>query len=708
MNALRLLLLLAVLAVTAGARAKKITPRDSVLLERIYTFRSKYTHGVKGFATNVYTKHLYQTHRRNVTLWAIPSTYAIAKGERSFVSEQYSRLYFRSVSDFDHRRQVYYTTIPHSSRTLPTLTEFITPNLYEVTMYGDHILSPFCKENRMYYRYWSAYIGHGKMRLYFRPRVVSNTQLVTGKAIVDHATGQIEQLEMEGEFDMIRFRTLTMQGESGSRALLPRLCRTSIEFRFAGNHVTSDFTTLYDCPITLPDTLDIEGDRQLIDSIRPVSLSEEEMKVYESFNQREGITDDAAADSLAADSLVADKSYEHLMTHTLDPYTELDTITAEPERRSRDWVKYIGWDLIGSNVIHGLGKSTKKGYVRLSPILSPQYISYSSSKGVSYKMRLRGEYRFSPSTILSMSPYIGYRWKDHEFYFEVPLWLQYSPKHKASWFFNVSKNNQIGNSVVLDDLVQKTGMPIEELSDKQWDYFGDNMLHLSHSMYVVPQLSLSVGLTYHIRKAKHAGRLSELGLTNKYLSLAPSVSVGWRPWPKAPLLTVDYERGIKSKHLNIDYERWEADLSLKHYMSHLQTLNMRIGGGVYTRRTGSYFMDFANFRDNNLPEGWDDDWSGEFQLLDSRLYNESRYYLRGNLSYETPLICGYLMPILGRYVERERFYCNTLNIEHTRLYSEVGYGFTTRFLSIGVFASFRDFKYQEMTTKFTFELFRRW
>ena len=51
-------------------------------------------------------------------------------------------------------------------------------------------------------------------------------------------------------------------------------------------------------------------------------------------------------------------------------------------------------------------------------------------------------------------------------------------------------------------------------------------------------------------------------------------------------------------------------------------------------------MDFANFRDNNLPEGWDDDWSGDFQLLDSRLYNESKYYVRSNITYESPLLAS--------------------------------------------------------------------
>ena len=199
-----------------------------------------------------------------------------------------------------------------------------------------------------------------------------------------------------------------------------------------------------------------------------------------------------------------------------------------------------------------------------------------------------------------------------------------------------------------------------------------------------------------------------MGLSSKHHSMAPALSVSFRPWAKAPMFTIDYERAFKSSYFDVDYERWEADASLKHRLRRLQTLNLRVGGGIYTRRKGNYFMDFANFRDNNLPEGWDDDWSGDFQLLRSHLYNESQYYVRGNVSYESPLLGVSLIPLVGRYVERERVYWNGLGIGHTRMYSEIGYGFTTRFFSVGVFASFLNIEYQQMTAKFTFELFKRW
>ena len=119
-------------------------------------------------------------------------------------------------------------------------------------------------------------------------------------------------------------------------------------------------------------------------------------------------------------------------------------------------------------------------------------------------------------------------------------------------------------------------------------------------------------------------------------------------------------------------------------------------------------MDYSNFRDENIPGGWDDDWSGNFQLLRSRVYNQSKYYIRGNVSFESPLLAASFLPLVGRYVERERIYLSSISLADTRLYSELGYGFTCRYVSLGFFASFFNTRFEEFGTKFTFELFRRW
>ena len=140
----------------------------------------------------------------------------------------------------------------------------------------------------------------------------------------------------------------------------------------------------------------------------------------------------------------------------------------------------------------------------------------------------------------------------------------------------------------------------------------------------------------------------------------------------------------------------------------LRLLNLRSGYGFYTSRHENYFLDYANFCDNNLPEDWDDDWSGDFQLLDSRIYNESDFYLRNNISYESPLLFATWTPYLGKYIEKERIYISSVLVDHTRPYMELGYGFTNRYISVGIFASFMNTQFQKFGISFDFELFRRW
>ena len=122
----------------------------------------------------------------------------------------------------------------------------------------------------------------------------------------------------------------------------------------------------------------------------------------------------------------------------------------------------------------------------------------------------------------------------------------------------------------------------------------------------------------------------------------------------------------------------------------------------------NYFMDYTNFCDNNLPEGWEDHWSGNFQLLDGKVYNESNFYFRQNISYESPLLFATWLPYVGKYIEKERLYFSSVIVQHARPYFELGYGLTNRYVSIGLFASFYNTKFQKAGITFDFELFKRW
>ena len=678
----RLAMLIATIALLASTSASGEN-LDSMVLRRMFGYRQTID-SLPEVSTNVYMKHLYQTHRRNATLWTVPTLYTIAWGKRAFVSEQYGRFYFKPDGDHRYYRQVYYTTIPRQRNTMSILFEYVTPDFYHVTIYGDHILSPFNRENRIFYRYTFSDHTDSTIVIGFRPRFVRNTQLVKGSATVDITTGRLKKVQMEGEFDMLRFRVRCTMGNEGAEVLLPVRSETHVEFKFLGNKVSSHFEAYFGCPTTLPDTLDVRGDRQFIDSLRAVPLSDEERYIY------------------------AANDYNNKPAEKPDTIPA-DTLPKEPERRHHNYLKEIAWDIIGENLLHSIRARTTdgNGYVKLSPILDPQYISYSGSKGFAYKMRLGARYNFTPYTWIETNPYIGYNFKLREFYWDVPFYLYYNKRLNGNLYFAWGSDNRIGNSGVLEEIKQEYG-DLPELQDKKLDLFDDRYVRIFNSIRPLHWLTLETGFVFHHRHALNPQEMASFGKPTTFRSFAPSLGVKLQPWKKGPLLSIDYERGLKGNDVNMTYERWEADLSMLHRMSHLQTLNLRVGGGLYTKRGNNYFMDYTNFRDRNLPEGWDDDWAGNFQLLSSDLYNVSDYYIRGNISYETPLLIAAFTPLLGRYVERERLYWSGLSIADTRFYHELGYGFTCRYASLAFFASFFNTHYEEFGCKFTFELFRRW
>ena len=647
---------------------------DSLLLNKVFAHQNTMENITDTIGINMYSKIYYNTHRRNFGLWLIPSMYAIADGQRQFLAEQYSRVYYtgRNNDPMKPKRQLFYTTIPRQRTIMNTLDAYMRPHIYSPTIFGRQILSPFCRENKRFYKY--TITGRDKQTTYisFKPRFTKNTQLIIGTGIIDNETGLILLMQFEGEYDMVSFQTRLMNNKVGN-VILPQMSHTWTDFKFLGNHITSSFHSVYDSPITLPDTLEIEGDRQVFDTIRPVGLTHEEQAVYDRY-----------------DSLHAPKP---------------DTTAAEQERH--DLLKDIGWNIIGWHLVSSHRAHTENYYVKLSPIFEPQYFSYSHSKGLSYKMKLNIEYYLNKNAQLNMYSNVGYNFKYKQFYFEVPFQWVYDVKRNNYTELEWTHGDRISNSTVVDQLEEEYG-ELEEFKEKDFDMFNDERLHLINSMQLTPQIRMEVGAVYHSRRSVVKEDMQRYGKPWKYRSLAPMIGIKLTPWRKGPVFSIDYERGLKNKWFDQKYERWEADASYMHPLPSTQTLNLRMGYGFYTLRSGNYFMDYTNFRNDNLPGGWDDDWTGDFQLLSRRMYNQSRYYLRSNVSYETPILLSSFIPWLGEYMERERFYLSSLFIQHHKPYQELGYSFTTRFVSLAAFVSFSNITPIEFGTKISLELFRRW
>ena len=649
---------------------------DTLILNRIYEYLKANRSEFKPLVDNVYMKFRYNVEKRNFGLWLIPNTYVLAKDPREYIRETYTKATFTDTHHFDVNAEVVTGTMRGDRIGMKTLLDFMTPNIYNMAFYDGHVLSPFNKWNRHYYHFTQIRLMNGATRLDFRPKLY-NTQLLNGYAVVETETGRILRTVLNGEFDMITFRTEITQSEDEGRELMPAKCNTAATFRFMGNRVSVLFNAFYNCPTNLSDSINSISSREMMDSIRPVPLNRLDKQIYETYDREH-----AVADSIAA----------------------LDTIP----HKTNFWKK-IFWDTIGETLVTPIDAEARNASFRIYPIINPLYADYSPTKGFRYKMKLRTTFRFSDHRYLNIEPTIGYNFKQSQLYFNIPIRMVYNPKRNGYAEIIYGNGNRIYNSTVIEE-INEAHLDTIDFSNTHMDEFRDNYLRLFNNIMIFDWLDIETGIFVHQRKSVVPEMMRQYGVPEEYRSFAPTIGIKLQPWlNKGPLFSFDWEESIKGvNQSNLEYTRWEFDAQWKYKIPGLRVLNMRFGTGLYTSKSTEYFLDFSNFHDENLPEGWNDDWSGNFQLLGGREYNESKYYIRTNVSYESPLLLATWIPYLGKYIEKERFYISGVLLERSRPYYEIGYGFTNRYISAGAFASFRNTKFEEFGVKFDFELFKRW
>lgn len=629
--------------------------------------------------TYTYQRYHMRTLRRNPVLMAVPSMYAVAHGgAREYVGEAYDRVEMTSRYDFRSTRLLERTTIPHGRRTMPTLLRYLTPRLYSERLVDGDILSPFNRRNRKCYRYCLDSVRRDTAYLSFSPRL-RNTMLVSGWAKVSINRGCIYEATIDGEYDMIRFHIVARMGRTGLASLLPERCRLESRFRFLGNDIAMDYEARYGLTVAPMDSIADRADTLELSRVRPWPLSEEEQEV---FRRR-------------------------------FPPSQADSLQPDSTQKKHPRLAQLLWDNVGERLLGRIKSnfgSRDQGYFRINPILNPLYLGYSQRRGLTYKFDVRGNYYFTDNSLIEARLKAGYAFRQHQFYFNIPITYHFDRRREGFLRLEVGNGNRITNGAVAEAVKQQSRDSID------WDrmglsYFRDMTTRLTLNYRLTDWLDAELALVTHRRSAIDRTGFELAGRPTRYISTAPMIELRFRPWgATGPVLSADYERGIKGLlRSNIAYERIELDAQWKRSLRRLSALQLRLGTGFYTSRgKESYFLDYTNFHDNRIPGGWNDDWANNFELLDANWYNASPYYVRANVTYESPFIALSWLPLVGRFVEKERIYINTLSVRRLHPYVEYGYGFTTRLFSIGAFVAQQNGHFDGVGCKFGFELFREW
>lgn len=670
---LRHIILALFIALTALCQKSMAMRSDSLLLERMFNYSSaiskKRTINKK---TYNYNRLVIDVDKRNFTLLAIPTMYAIAKSvNRKFIDESFKQVSNYGTDSVSLQTLIRTTTIPHRSSVMENMQKYLTPKIYHETIIDNYIISPFARINRRLYRYKTDICHQDTAIVTFKP-LRKNTQLVNGWAAIDYYTGRIIECEINGEYDMIDFTLSLTMGDEYRLSLLPTKLTLSSRFSFLGNKINSKYVSYYDVDIPIKDSTNVSL-AEYMKSIRPDTLLHSEQTVIDNYINSKAIND-----------------------------------TTNQKKRSKLW------EMIGNHTLNRIKShfgANDKGYVRVNPLLNPLYLEYSQRRGITYKTDIRASYMFTPKSEISARFNAGYSFKQKKLYTRIPL----------TWYFNkyingfiraeMGNGNHVGNSLLMEHLAATYPEMIEEFQRNNLNDFSNHFQNFDINIDVTPNVTLNGGIKLHQRKATNIKLYKIIGQSYEYHSSAPKLEIQLRPWAtKGPIISADYERGIKGfLKSNIDYERWEFNTEYIYKQNKLQNLHLRFGTGFYTSKDkNGYFLDYENFRDNTLTGGWNDDWTGEFELLKSEIYNQSDYYIRANISYESPLLLCSRIPLAGKYIEMERIHVSTLDVKDIHPYIEAGYGFTTRWFSFGFFASTRQWKFDTIGIKWGLELFRKW
>ena len=651
---------------------------DSTVMNRIFDYASGVTIE-DTIRTNIYVRYMQDIMRKNVTMMCIPSMYYVFRApKRKFIGEEYAEVSFYSNNKTSRKRNKRISTIRKDRTSLPVLLRYITPHIYQTTIIDEDLLSPFVKKNHRFYRYRLLKQFDGTTWVIFKPKI-KNTQTVSGNAVVETSTGKVLSAVINGEFDMVKFSlSITMPSEESP---IPESCFMDAYFQFLGNKIHGSYRAFYGIDVPLSDTLATQRDRAFFDSMRPDSLNEEERILY------------AESDSIRTSRV-----------------TNLDSL--QNASKHGNLVKEILWDAIGEKLINRTKGdfNNHRGTYRISPLLNPLYFGYSNRKGLYYKFSLRGGYQFTNNSNISLRVKAGYSFKQRQFYFTVPLTYVFNERKNGSIKVEVGNGNRIFNSTVVDRLKEESSSEIA-WDEMNLDYFKDMHWSLSFRYDISQQLGVAIGYIFHKRTPVDKISFIDAGKPLRYKSFAPMLEIQYRPrfWPGL-VLTMDYERGLKNvMRSDGEYERWEFDASKICPLACRRSLSFRTGAGLFTSRSkGVYFLDYSNFREDNIRGGWNDDWTGEFELLNRNLYNSSKYYIRGNMTYESPLLFLSRIPLIGSVLEYERIYISGLRVSQIKNYIELGYGFTNRLFSAGAFISLKEWRYQSFGLKIGFELFDKW
>lgn len=718
----RFTILILICMASSTCLASTSTDLDS-LLQNIYNSSPVYKDTIEEYRAQLYVRAFLDIKKKNIIFRHIPHLLKTEKNVNQYLLETFSDIHYTYPNIYDQKIRNISSTLRNQNN-IPGISEYLHANIYAPYMVNNKLLSPLvATSNRhYYYRLDSICITASGKVLYhisFEPKY-KNQQLVSGHCIVDAKNWVVRDFYFEGQSDLLHFKCHIEMGKEGSiEEFLPKRYDLTVSFIVAWNRIDGKYRAQMQYQEITP------KNKRLSKKKNYNLTASYSLKCDRGISQRSL----AALDSLRPIDL---ESYEKVIYH--DYQMRMDSIQKTSDASQK---KSKSWKSLDNLFFEDYQWNLQNyGTLKCTPFLNPLQLSYSKSNGLAYRQDFRYTNFLKNDKTLDFKTKLGYNFTRNEFYWNINTQFTYLPQHNGTLRFSIGNGNRIYSSDVLKDIKALTDS-VFSFDLVNLEYFTDFNMSLSNEIEITNGLTATIGFNWHKRQPAKTPRLiinhappvinddviDELhkAVRPYYITFAPHIRLEWTPGlyyymqnkkkinlsSPYPTFILDYERGIKNilKSTGV-YERMELDIQHNIKIGLRSRFFYRIGAGAFTNQDETYFVDFANFQRNNLPNGWTDDIGGVFQNLDSRWYNASTSYFRIHGMLETPFLLLQYLGYATRLIRNERFYLSYLTMPDLPAHLEMGYGISNFVFDTGIFVSYNRYDKWGIGYKFSFGLFQ--
>lgn len=663
---------------------------------------------VESLSASLYIKERVNVTKKNLLLNLLPNMTRFDKGEKVYLAELFYDV--QHVYDMmpEIRRVSSVSTFRHSSGEMDLVMSFMTPQIHGKLLFGDEYLSPLYPENQKYYNFQLSASGTvgDTVIVDFEARYDNVMLIECGRLCIDRRNMLPVSVLFEGRNEEGRFEVCYIMGGEGLERSLVRDIELRFDYDFVYNRLAIDVYAGFDYTALVPRNLDGGYERKynLTQAELPRTGIEERFS-YATKHRQKALT---RADSL----LYAEKD---VLPLSVPEGGEEEALPALRGIRNMMW-------LVADGAISSHSLAWGNSDIKFSPVINPSYLSYSSSRGLAYKLSFNFRNRLTRNVHFRLNPFVGYNFKRSEMYWGIRGDLQFAPLRRAAFTFDVGRDASIFSSVELDRI---SDSPLDSIDFETMPFVRYRDMHMkgNFKFEIANGLELRLGTAFYRRSMSGSAVnniVNGVKLGKYHKQFAPNVGLSWHPGmyyyisdgrkinlgSRAPRFAVDVEQGIKGLFDSDGrYTRIEFDVQYRRTMPSSASLYMRGGIGGYMNADDLYFVNYSFLKNNYLPLDKEDELSGAFHLLDGEWYNSANKYIRANLSYESHFLFLQRLVPSARFVRSETLYGGVLFISHLSPYTEYGYGVETPYINIGVFLSFENLNFHRLGYKMSISLF---